>query len=322
MKVLVIGGASYIGSYYVDLLKETWVEEWNENSLELKVIDNLLYQNEFIKQVPFKNIDIRDTASLVEEASKYDKVVLLSAIVGDSAAKVNVELTREINYLAVKRFCEKLPRQIKLCFISTCSVFGKNNSLLNESSPTNPLSEYAYYKLEAEKSVLERDGFITRLGTIYGLGGEYGRLRTDLFVQAMTIKAWKNKELVVTGSNQYRPIIACKDVGHLLQEWTLRDDIKPGICILSRENVNIKEIGERIAKLVPGTNIIYNDIKFEDERNYQVDNSKMLATFEYKPHRTVEMEMFHLLEFLNDGRYKNLDSILYNNGAFGQLNFK
>ncbi len=319
MKVLIIGGASYIGSYYVDLLKE-WKDYGSD--LEIKVVDNLLYQNEFIKNVPFKNIDIRDTTTLVEEASKYDKIVFLSALVGDSVCKVNPELTRDINYLAVKRFCDKLPKDIKLCFISTCSVYGKNNSLLNEDSPTNPLSEYAYYKLESEKVVLDRGGFIPRLGTVYGLGGEYGRLRTDLFAQAMLIKAWKNKELIVTGSNQYRPIIACKDIGALLQEWTLRDDIKPGICILSRENVDIKEVGERIAKLVPGTNIIYNEIKFEDERNYKVDNSKMLSIFEYKPQRTIEQEMSQLLEYLNDGRYKNLDSILYNNGAFGQLNFK
>ena len=61
--------------------------------------------------------------------------------------------------------------------MSTCSVYGAQDGLLNETSPTNPLSTYASTKLKSEQHVLEKNGTIFRLGTVYGLGDEHSRLQ-------------------------------------------------------------------------------------------------------------------------------------------------
>ena len=180
-KVLVGGGSGYIGGLVV--------EKIIEDGHDATVFNNLLYEDRYLKPVNFIYGSILDAEHVLSVAKGHDMVVWLAAIVGDPACEVDRELTNKVNHLAVKNFCEQFDKHIPMIFFSTCSVYGLGEGVLDESSPTNPLSAYASTKLAAEKYVLDRGGCVFRLGTVFGLGDTYSRLRLDLVVNVMTMRA-------------------------------------------------------------------------------------------------------------------------------------
>lgn len=305
-KVLVCGGAGYIGGLTCDYLTEA--------GFEVTVYDNLLYENRYLKNIPFINGDIRDTKKLLKTSKNYDIIVLLSALVGDPACSVDHKLTEEINYKAIKNFCKKVSPDKHLIFMSTCSVYGAQDGLLDENSPTNPLSSYAATKLQSEKHVLNLGGTVFRLGTVFGLGDTYSRLRMDLVVNVLTMKALKYGEITINGGEQWRPIIAVRDIaGYIVEACQQKHQ---GIFVLSKENVIIKDLGERVAALIPGTKVNYTEISFQDARNYKVNNFKSLDTFNYQPKVTVEDEVIRMIDMFSDGRVRDPEDKVYHNGAY------
>ena len=305
-KILVCGGAGYIGGLTCDYLEEA--------GFEVTVYDNLLYENRYLKDISFINGDIRDTKKLLKASNNHDTIVLLSALVGDPACSVDHKLTEDINYKAIKNFCKKVSPDKHLIFMSTCSVYGCQDGLLNEDSPTNPLSSYAATKLQSETHIQDLGGTIFRLGTVFGLGDTYSRLRMDLVVNVLTMKAIKYGEITINGGEQWRPIIAVKDIAGYIVEAC--QEKHGGIFVLSKENVIIKELGEAIAGLIPNTKVNYTEISFQDARNYRVDNSKSLNTFSFRPEVTVEDEVQKISSIIRESRVKNAESSLYNNGQY------
>jgi len=304
--VLVVGGSGYIGGLTCDYLIR--------DGFNVTVYDNLLYENRFLKEIPFIYGDIRDTEKLYEVSKDFDVIVLMAALVGDPACSVDQELTEKINYKAIKDFCEVVSPNKHLIFMSTCSVYGAQDGLLNEESSTNPLSSYASTKLAAEKYILEKGGTIFRLGTVFGLGDTYSRLRMDLVVNVLTMKAVKDGEITINGGEQWRPIIAVKDIAEYVTE-ACKEEYE-GIFVLAKENVIIRDLGERVGRLIPNTKINYTEISFQDARNYKVDNSKSLNTFKYKPQVTVEDEVYRMLSMFKESRVQNPEDKVYHNGAY------
>jgi nucleoside-diphosphate-sugar epimerase len=305
-RVLLVGGAGYIGGLTCDYLI-------NE-CFDVTVYDNLLYENRFLKNIPFIYGDIRDTAKLFKASEDCDVVVLMAALVGDPACSVDHVLTEEINYKAIKDFCEVVSPSKHLIFMSTCSVYGAQDGLLNEDSPTNPLSSYASTKLKAEHHILAKNGTIFRLGTVFGLGDTYSRLRLDLVVNVLTMKAVRDGEITINGGDQWRPIIAVKDIAGYVTEACRERHV--GVYVLSLENVIIRELGEKVSRLIPNTKVTYNEISFQDARNYKVDNAKSLKRFKYKPIVTVEDEVARMVALFEENRIENPEDKIYHNGAF------
>lgn len=305
-KVLVCGGAGYIGGLTCDYLLDA--------GFNVTVYDNLLYENRYLKDIPFINGDIRDTKKLKLTSEDYDVIVLMAALVGDPACSVDQELTANINYKAIKDFCEVVSPNKHLVFMSTCSVYGAQDGILNEDSPTDPLSSYAATKLQAEKYILESGGTVFRLGTVFGLGDTYSRLRMDLVVNVLTMKAIKYGEITINGGEQWRPIIAVNDIAGYVTEAC--DKKHEGVFVLSKENVIIKELGERVADMIPDTKINYTEISFQDARNYKVDNAKSLDIFDYKPKVTVEGEVGRMLKMFTEGRVRDPEDKIYHNGSY------
>jgi nucleoside-diphosphate-sugar epimerase len=305
-KVLVVGGAGYIGGLTCDVLLS--------KGFEVTVYDNLLYEDRFLKKIPFIYGDIRDTETLYEVTRNFDVIVLLAALVGDPACSVDYRLTEEINYTAIKNLCDVIGLNKHIVFMSTCSVYGAQDGILNEESKTSPLSSYASTKLKAEQHILDLGGTVFRLGTVFGLGDTYSRLRMDLVVNVLTMRAIKEGEITINGGNQWRPIISVKDIAEYITEACEKQ--YSGIFILSKENVIIKELGEKIVSLIPGTKIKYNEIAFQDARNYRVDNKKSLETFRYKPEISVEEEVLKMVKIFKEKRVINPEDKIYHNGAF------
>lgn len=309
-KVLVVGGAGYIGGLTTDCLID--------HGHDVTVFDNLLYEERYFKPVKFVYGDIRDTDTVVKLANNFDVVVWMAALVGDPACEVDKNVTNDVNHLAVKNFCKELNPDVKMIFFSTCSVYGLGDGLLDEESPTNPLSAYASTKLAAEQYVAQRNGCIFRLGTVYGLGDNFARLRLDLVVNVMATKAFMDHKITVNGGEQWRPIISTSDIAQYVLHCV--EDFHPGIYALSSENVIIKDLGERISRMIPYTHVDYVDVPFQDQRNYRVDASKAEKTFGYKCQVTVEDEVKNIYKVLSEHRVKDLTNITYNNGQFLKSN--
>ena len=306
MKVLVVGGAGYIGGYLVD--------ELLNQGHDPVVYDNILYEDRYLKNVPFIRGDIRDTNKLVKSANGCDVVVLAAALVGDPACSVDKDLTYKINYEAIKNACKQIPDNVHIIFMSTCSVYGAQNDILNEESKTDPLSEYASTKLLAEQHVKERQGTIFRLGTVYGVGDAMSRIRLDLVVNVLTYHAVKSGEITVNGGDQWRPIISVKDISGYIIEAAQR---KPNdTFVLSYKNTTIKDLGELVVKELPDTKINYTEISFQDARNYKVSAEKAEKYFKYKTKHSPADEIHLMEKIFKEERLKNPDDEIYSNGKY------
>jgi nucleoside-diphosphate-sugar epimerase len=306
-RVLVTGGAGYIGGYTVDLLSKDY---------DVIVYDNLLYEERYLKNVDFIYGDVRDTQKLLDACKDVDVVVFLAAIVGDPACNVNQKLTQEVNYESVKNICEKLPFSVHFIFASTCSVYGTNMEHVDENSLTKPLSSYASTKLAAEKHVTDIGGTIFRLGTVYGVGDQFSRIRADLVVNTLTIKAFTEKEITINGGNQWRPIISVKDIGFYIKEACERKKAVESTFNLGYENTTILELGKKIKERFPEIKMNIVKEMFQDERNYKVLVDKVNNTFYYKAGISIDEEVSELRKLLVEGRIKNPANVNYNNGLF------
>jgi len=308
MKILVTGGCGYVGGYLTDILLEA--------GYDVTVYDNLLFEDRFLKNVKFINGDIRDKQKLGAIINNYDVVVWLAAMVGDGACQVNPQLTEELNFESVKWLVDNYNG--KILFPSTCSVYGVNNDLIDETAPPNPLSAYASTKLAAEQYIVNNhdNHLIFRLGTLYGLGDRHSRLRLDLVANILTKRAVEGETLSVFGGQQWRPLLHVKDVG-LAFLYGLKNNIH-GLFNLSEKNFNISSIAKVISDTIPDVKVEYKDMKFEDLRNYRVNNNKILETG-WKPTYQLEDGIQELKKVFEEKRVKNLNDPVYSNAAFVKL---
>lgn len=280
---------------------------------EVTVYDNLLYETRFMKHVPFIFGDIRDINKLSGILPQYECVIWLAALVGDGAAAVNPELTRQVNTETVKWLADNYNG--KIVFTSTCSVYGKNDNVLSEESVTNPLSVYAITKLEAERYLMAKrpDALIWRLGTLFGTGDEHSRIRVDLVANVLTIKASKGEPLTVYGKDQWRPILHVKDVAHAT-EFALRKGIS-GLYNLSNANYKLADMASEICSLIPNSSVITSDLAFEDQRNYRVDNSKF-SRLGWMATLSLADGVREIHKLIVENRVKNTSDPIYSNAAY------
>jgi len=300
-KILIVGGAGYIGGYLTDMLSLEY---------DVTVYDNLLYESRFFKDIKFIYGNICDQNRLEKIINNYEIVVWLAAIVGDGACAINPDLTRKVNLESLS-WIPKIYNG-KFIFMSTCSVYGANNDILDENSPTNPLSLYAETKLLAEKFVINnfKNYLIFRLGTLFGLGDKFSRVRLDLVLNVLTYKATNNETLNVFGGEQWRPLLHVKDVSNAIH-FCLKNDII-GLYNLSYKNFTIKDISLIIKNKIPNSNIIYQEILFEDFRNYKVKNEKIF-NLGWKPIYDIEFGINEIYNLINENRIVNSkDPIYYN----------
>lgn len=305
-RILVTGAAGYIGDAVCAFLND--VCEKNE----LIAIDNLLYQDVYLRpNIDFRLIDINSDAffgMLDKEIDNVCAIVHLAAIVGDGACQALPELTVETNENFVKKlvaFLEKRKPDVRLIFASTASVYGESPDIVNESSHVRPLSLYAGTKLNAEdaiKSSSLTNWVIFRLGTLFGSSTSYGRIRADLVVNILTFKACQAQPITVFGGEQWRPLIHVLDVAQLMTK-SVFSDFK-GIVLISHGNYTIKEVADIILEEIPGSEVTLIDSKFEDLRNYRVDNSKAKSLGLFA-NRTLREGIRTMRDMLQSGRIKN-----------------
>lgn len=305
MKVLIVGGAGYVGGGIVDLLSK-------EN--EVTVYDSLIYENSYRKNVDFIFGDIRDYKKINNILDQYDAVIWLAALVGDGACAINPAITHEINSETVKNLAKNFKG--KIVFLSTCSVYGAQEGILDESSEVNPLSEYASSKLIAEKYLADSDSIIFRLGTLFGIGDKFSRIRLDLVVNILTTKAYIDKKMSVFGGEQWRPLLHVKDVANAIAH-TL-DTQTNGVFNLHYKNFKIIEIANEIKNKISDVEIETTPLPFQDARNYQVSSDKLRDATGFQATVDLIQGINEMYELISSNRIKDINDPRYSNQNFLQ----
>lgn len=305
MKILVVGGAGYVGGGIVDTLSK---------KNEITVYDSLIYESAFRKDVNFIYGDIRDYKKINSILNNFDAVVWLAALVGDGACSINPTLTHEINSETVKNLVKNFNG--KIIFLSTCSVYGAQEGVLDENSEVNPLSEYASSKLIAEKYLEESDAIIFRLGTLFGISDQFSRIRLDLVVNILTTKALVDKKMSVFGGDQWRPLLHVKDVANAI-EHNITSDTK-GIFNLHYKNFKIIEIAEKIKEKIPDVSIETTPLPFQDARNYQVSSDKLKRETGFEASIELTQGIEEMYNLISSNRIKDINDPRYSNQNFLQ----
>jgi dTDP-4-amino-4,6-dideoxygalactose transaminase/nucleoside-diphosphate-sugar epimerase len=305
-KILVTGGAGYIGSFVVNNLLD--------KGHEVVVLDSLIYGDEglqsFIhrKGVRFIKGDVSDPAAVEASLQGIDKVIALAAIVGDPACSVNEEMTWKINYESVKLLTDLSIKKgvSRIVFASSCSTYGSNEKTkyLTEGSELNPVSLYAKTRILSEEYLLEKKHLISpvilRLSTVFGLSP---RMRFDLAINIMTAKAVTDQSIEVFGGKQWRPFVHVWDVANAFVTAMEAPDqyVKGEIFNVGStdSNYQIDDVAKIIAEEVPGTQITDHPTMV-DPRNYNVIFDKIHKKLNFKTLYSVRDGVREIAEFMRE----------------------
>lgn len=293
MNILIVGGAGYLGGAVTDILMKS--------KYDILVYDILLYEETYRKQVPFVYGDVRDREKLKVHLDWADVVIWLAALVGDPACALNESLTKEINTNSVRYLRDNFKGCI--IYVSTCSVYGAQDELLDEESPLNPLSLYAKTKLWSEKVLTDTNALIFRLGTLYGISDEFSRIRFDLVVNTLVMRAISHGKINVFGGGQYRPLLHVRDAASAICNAV--EKTNTGIYNMHSENITIIEIAELMRKTFPALQVEIEDVTFQDSRNYRVSSERAKKELAFRPVLTIESGIKELKTLLEEGRVKN-----------------
>lgn len=306
LKVLVVGGAGYVGGAVTDFLQQS--------PYQVRVYDNLLYEDSFRKPVDFVYGDVRDEDALRRQLKWADAVIWLAAIVGDGACQLNPDLTVAVNETAVQWLAKNYDGRI--VFMSTCSVYGAQDLELDEDAPKQPLSLYAATKLKAESFLSAKNAVVFRLGTLFGVGDEFARIRMDLVVNTLTVRAHRAGKVHVFGGDQFRPLLHVKDAARAV-DMSLRGT-HTGVYNLARQNVRIIDLAYQIRNHFPDCIIEKSEMPFQDTRNYRVSSRKALETFAFKSMHSIDDGIEEIKHLVETRRIKDLDDSRYSNQKFLQ----
>lgn len=322
--VLLTGGAGYLGSVLCrQLLRKGY---------KVKVLDNLTYGQEGIKDLfkkknfEFIEGDVRNISDITGAMEGADAVIHLAAIVGDPASGLDPKKTIEINYLSTKAVAEaaKFNQINRFLFVSTCSVYGASKNAkdqLKEDASLNPVSLYAETKIRSEEALLSLsdDNFmptIFRFGTLYGASP---RMRFDLVVNILTVRAVIAKKFSIFGGEQWRPNLEVSDAGKACLLW-LRSPIEKiaGEVFnvgVNEQNCKIIEIGKIVKKAVPGAEMEVNQ-EAEDRRDYNVSFDKIRRVLGFKAGKTIEGSVKEMKQMIKKKKIKDFNLAKYSNYRF------
>ncbi len=320
MRVLVVGGAGYVGAPLVYRL-------WREGH-EVTVLDLLLFGGEALLPLEgapryrFVYGDLRDEALVDEVVPGHDAVVLLAAIVGEPASNADPEATRSTNLDGSRLVLDAARRHgvERFVFVSTCSNYGISDAdgPVAETAPLMPISPYSETKVAAEEFVLAAadEGFhptVLRLATAFGISP---RMRFDLLVSDFTLAAVREGKIVIYGEQFWRPFVHVRDIAAAIDLVLASPPsrVSGEVFNVGREDNNLQKqtLGELVRRLVPGTVLEFVERR-EDPRSYRVSFEKIERVLGYRAAWTVEDGIRELVPALRSGVFPNPDDPRYRN---------
>ncbi len=328
MRVLVTGGAGYIGCCVV--------EELLKRNLKPVVLDTFYWGRESLEpyedRIEMIEGDCRNSRDIIYALEGIDAIIHLAGIVGEFACKsnnrahfsINVESTRTLINCCTDPEMDLVRDFI---FASSCSVYGNVKGLydeVTENTPTAPLSDYAYAKLKSEKIILDAGQkvqhfhpTILRLTTIFGWSQ---RPRLDLVTNLFAYNAWKKGKMTIFGDGmQYRSLVHVQDVAAALVQTLVAPRFMRSNKIFhvgeETNNKTVKEIAEIVKGVVVGAEAEITATQPSDRRDYKINCQKIKNTIGWNAQYTIEDGIQELVEKF-DALDLNWESNKYTNGSF------
>jgi len=323
MKVLVVGGAGYVGCILV--------RELLERGYTVKVFDRLYYGEQGLEEVREKidlqvgDMRVMDTPIL----ENVDAIVNLGGLSNDPTAEYNPQANYEMNTVAAEklaRLCKEVGIK-RYVFASTCSIydFGVSEEdkdvVLDEEAEVNPKAAYSSSKYRAERTLLQMadEDFcpvILRKGTIYGFSP---RMRYDLVVNTFVKDALSRGYITVFyGGEMWRPLVDVRDVARTYIACLEADEekVKGQIFNLVYRNFRISELALRVREALRSVGIkidIKADYRYRGVRNYRVSGRKLEHILGIRPVISVEESVKDMVEKIQKYGYTDFDNPKYYN---------
>jgi len=309
MKILIAGGAGYVGSALVPKLQE--------RGYTVDVLDLLWFGNHLPSGTKLIQKDIFILTD--QDMKEYDQVIFLAGLSNDpmaefSPAKNFIFNASSPSYLA---YVAKKAGVKKFIYAGSCSVYGYTiNELYDETSPAVSSYPYGISKLQGEQAVLQMADknfsvICFRKGTISGYSP---RMRLDLIVNTMFKTAVSTGEIIVNNPSIWRPILSIEDaVSGYIRAVESADGIS-GIFNLSSGNYTVGEVADVVKEGVEkklNIKVKLNIKSIKDFRNYKVSNEKAVNILSFKPKHDVPAILNNLIENLD--KFRDFDNPEYYN---------
>jgi len=297
-KILVTGGAGYVGTTLVPLLLKL--------NYKVLVIDTFWFGNYLPKH---NNLSILKKNILnikKNDIAGIHSIIHLASVANDTASDLDPKLTWEISCLGTKHLCD-VAKQVgvkKFIFASSGSVYGiKKEKQVNEKLSCEPISDYNKTKIVAEKIVESYKKYFRyyniRPSTLYGASP---RMRLDLTMNILTKHAALNNQIKVFGGNQWRPFLHVKDMANVYIHF-LRKNLKQGSYNASDGNLKVIDKAKIIQKLSKNCKIKIT--KSNDIRSYRLSSEKLIKTgFKFK-HKLIP-SLDEMYQMFKNGEIKDL----------------
>lgn len=310
MKILVTGGAGYIGSILVPTMLE--------HGHEVTVLDNFARGTTELapccRYETFNPVrgDARDERLLDDLVAKADVIIPLAALVGAPLCKEDPITAKTLNRDAVVAITKRVSKSQIVVYPTTNSGYGigESGKFCTEETPLNPISLYGVTKVEAEKAVLENaDGVSLRLATVFGISP---RMRIDLLVNDFTWRAVTDRAVIIFEGHFKRNYIHLRDVVKGFEHAIANYDRMRGQIYnmgLSTANLSKLELCSRIKEQVP--NFVYIEAPIgedPDKRDYIVSNEKLEAAG-WSPDWSLDAGIAELIRgyrMIRNSRYANV----------------
>jgi nucleoside-diphosphate-sugar epimerase len=295
-KVLLIGGAGYIGSVMTGyLLDKGW---------EVRCFDQLIYENHICvsfywghPKYEFVFGDLTNPEQLKLALEGIDSIVILAGLVGDPITKKYPERSQAINLDGVLKMVHSLNGRglDRIIFVSTCSNYGliRSRETADESHELNPLSLYAKAKVAVEQDLISLKGQVDYHATILRFATAFGlspRMRFDLTVNQFTREMFLGNELLVYDAKTWRPYCHVLDFSRVIDKVLRAPEEKISFEVFNVggecNNFNKQSIIDEIMKHFPSALVKYKE-KGSDPRNYKVNFSKIKNILGFEPKHTV-----------------------------------
>ena len=275
MKILITGGAGYLGSVFTrNLLKNH----------EVIVYDNLMYNQTSLLDLSnnpnftFHYGDVREWSKLKYLVEQVDIVIPLAALVGFPLCEKDKDLATSINTTQIQNIVDVLSNDQMILYPNTNSGYGtRGDGMVDETNELTPISHYGRTKCEAEDYIInESNGISFRLATVFGVSS---RMRTDLLVNDFVYKLLTDRYITLFEHKFVRNFIHIQDVSRAFEYmidnyYTFNNEIFN--LGLSDENITKKQLVEKIQSHIPNTSVNYSDYYVDpDKRDYIVSNEKI-----------------------------------------------
>jgi nucleoside-diphosphate-sugar epimerase len=281
MKIMVAGGAGYVGSVLVPFLVE--------HGYEVDVIDSLWFGNHLPKTVKVIDKNLFDCTK--EDFAGYDQAIFIAGLSNDPMAEFSPSLNFMSNgalpsYLA---YIAKLAGVKRYIYGSSCSVYGYTvNELYNEESPTTCGYPYGISKLQGERGVLQMEDtdfsvIALRKGTVSGYSP---RMRFDLIVNTMYKAAMLTGKITVNNASIWRPLLDIRDAVRGYLRAVQADISISGVFNVISDNYTVGAVGDAVKEGVEeltGRNIAIEIKNIQDFRNYKVTGEKAKTILGFEP---------------------------------------